>query len=124
MTVETTLGADFAHAIAAKDADRLGALLHPDVDFRGLTPKRTWEANSPAEVLDVVFGHWFEPEDDIEALEHVETGTLADRERVGYRMRIMTPEGPHVVEQQAYLSSEEGRITWARIVCSGFRPAG
>lgn len=24
-------------------------------------------------------------------------------------------------EQQAYVSAEDGRITWMRVVCSGFR---
>jgi ketosteroid isomerase-like protein len=124
MDVQTSLGAEFAQAIAAKDADRLRALLHPDVDFKGLTPRRVWEAGTPDEVAAVVFDNWFEPSDDIEGVEHVDTDAFADRERVGYRFRVRNADGAHVVEQQAYFTAGDGRISWMRVVCSGFRPAG
>jgi hypothetical protein len=39
-----SLGAAFATALAAKDFDGVRDLLHPEVDFRGLTPRRAWEA--------------------------------------------------------------------------------
>jgi hypothetical protein len=35
METTTTLGADFARALAAKDFDRIRDLVHPEVDFRG-----------------------------------------------------------------------------------------
>ncbi len=41
----STLGEEFAHALAQKDADRMRELLHPDIDFRGLTPSRNWDAS-------------------------------------------------------------------------------
>jgi hypothetical protein len=44
-----------------------------------------------------------------------------DRERVGYRFRVRCPDGHYIVEQQAYLTIDDGRITWMRSVCSGFR---
>jgi hypothetical protein len=74
----TTLGERFARALAAKDFAQVTDLLHPEVDFRGMTPGRFWEA---------------------------------------------TPDGPHLVEQQAYYSATDGRISWMRVICSGFRPA-
>ena len=43
-TTTTTLGTQFVDALAARDRERLRALLHPQVDFRGLTPNRFWEA--------------------------------------------------------------------------------
>jgi hypothetical protein len=52
----------------------------------------------------------------------VETDTVADRERVGYRYRLRTPDGQFLVEQQAFLGEREGRIGWLRLVCSGSRP--
>lgn len=61
--------------------------------------------------------------DEIEALEWLETGTFADRERVGYRFRVRNPDGRFLVEQQAYLYARDGRIAWMRVMCSGFRPA-
>lgn len=38
------LGAESARALAAKNSSRLLELLDPEVDFRGLTPSRSWEA--------------------------------------------------------------------------------
>ena len=119
----TTLGAEFAHALAAKDTARLRALLHPEVDFRGMTPRRFWEAEDPDAVLEVLLGSWFEDSDEIEALERVESDAFADRQRVGYRFAVTNPDGRFVVEQQAYLAERDGRIGWMRVVCSGYRPA-
>jgi GNAT superfamily N-acetyltransferase len=117
-----TLGTDFAHALAVKDAGRLAALLHPDVDFAGLTPSRSWEASGAQAVLDVLLQSWFEPKDEIRSLEHVESDSMADRERVGYRFSVTNPDGDFLVEQQAYLAPVDGRIGFMRVVCSGFRP--
>lgn len=122
MTETTTVGAEFAEALAAKDYDRLRGLLAPGIDFRGLTPNRVWEATDPDDVITTVLQQWFEDSDEIESLERVETDSIADRERVGYRFRVRNEDGPQVVEQQAYLAATDGRITWMRVVCSGFRP--
>ena len=124
MPQTTTLGAEFAHALAVKDFDRVLELLHPEIDFRALTPRRTWEASDPEAVISGVLRQWFEDTDDIEALERLESDSFADRERVGYRFSVRNPDGQFLVEQQAYLSARDGRIGWMRVVCSGFRPAG
>src|SRR5918998_6626333 len=94
-----TVGVDFAQALAAKDEERLRALLDPEVDFRGLTPSRAWEAADADAVLETLFGSWFEDKDEIESLDQVESDTVADRERVGYRFSVRTPDGRFVVEQ-------------------------
>jgi hypothetical protein len=117
-----TLGAEFAHALAAKDFDRILDLMHPEVDFRAMTPNRSWEARDGDDVIAGVLRKWFEDSDEIEALEHLETDAFADRERVGYRFSVRNPEGRFVVEQQAYLTAREGRIGWMRVLCSGYRP--
>jgi hypothetical protein len=88
-----------------------------------MTPGRSWEANDPESVVAVFLGQWFEPADEIEALEQLESDTFADRQRVGYRFSISNPEGRFLVEQQAYLSASDGRIGWMRVLCSGYRPA-
>jgi hypothetical protein len=116
-----TLGTDFAHALAAKDTDRLRALLHPEIDFRGMTPNRMWEAIGPDAVLEVLFGNWLEDTDRVDALEHVDDDAFADRQRVGYRISGTNRGGGFVVEQQAYLTARDGQIGWLRILCSGFR---
>jgi hypothetical protein len=117
-----SLGSSFAAALAAKDFDQIRDLLHPEVDFRGLTPRRDWEASDPDEVIGSVLTTWFEDSDEIEELVQVETDSFADRERVAYRFRVRNPEGLFLVEQQVYLSERDGRIGWMRTLCSGYRP--
>ena len=124
MTQPTTLGADFAAALAAKDFARLGDLMHPEIDFRGLTPNRVWEARDPQAVIAQVLREWFEEKDEIDALEQIESDSFADRERVGYRFSVHNPDGRFLVEQQAYLAERDGRIGWMRVLCSGYRPVG
>ncbi len=119
----TGLGAAFVRALADRDSARLSELMHPEIDFRGMTPSRDWQAADPDAVLTILFGHWFEDKDEIESVESVDSDTVVDRERVGYRFGVRNPDGSFLVEQQAYLSSRDGRIDWMRVVCSGFRPA-
>ncbi|HEX2850974.1 MAG TPA: hypothetical protein VHN98_10490 [Acidimicrobiales bacterium] len=118
------VGEAFVHAVAAKDREALQALLGPDIDFRAMTPNRFWEADSPAAVVDdVILGRWFEEQDRIDGVIAIDHDRVADRDRVGYRLSVVTPDGRFVVEQQAYYGVDEGRITWLRIMCSGFREA-
>jgi hypothetical protein len=117
-----SLGAAFAEALAAKDFDRIRGLLHPELDFRGLTPRRNWQASDPDAAVGSVLRSWFEDSDEIEELEQLETDSFADRERVGYRLRVRNPEGLFRVEQQVFIGEREGRIGWMRTVCSGYRP--
>jgi hypothetical protein len=118
-----TLAADFARALAAKDPARVRALLHPDVEFRGMTPGRFWEATGPDELL-AVLDQWLDENDAVEGIDALDTDGFADRARVGYRLRVRNRDGLHLVEQQAYLSERDGRIGWLRIMCTGFRPVG
>jgi hypothetical protein len=119
------LGKRFAEAIAAKDVDAITSLLAPEVDFRALTPRKFWEATSPAEVVDVLFDNWFEEQDHIDALVDVTSGTpVEDTQQVGYRFAVTNPDGPHTVEQQAYYRADGDQISYLRVVCSGYRPVG
>lgn len=114
----------FAQAVAAKDALRLAALLAPRIDFRALTPNRSWEASDADAVVDIVLCSWFEPSDEIEELVSVQTGSIADRQWLAYRLRGRNADGSFLVEQNAFLAEREQRIEWMRVLCSGFRPAG
>lgn len=119
---QTHLGEEFARALFAKDFGRIGDLLDPGIDFRALTPRRTWEADTPKSTVEDVLKVWFEDSDELLELKAVESGRVADRNRVSYRFQGRNPDGPFVIEQQAYYSTEAGRIDWMRVVCSGFRP--
>ena len=118
----TTVGAEFARALAAKDFGRIRELMDPQIDFRGLTPRRVWEATDPDAVISTVLRQWFEDSDEILSLDKLESDAVVDRERVGYRFSVRNPDGRFQVEQQAYLSARGGRIVWMRVLCSGFRP--
>ena len=119
------IGERFAEALAKKDSTALLDLLDSEVDFRGLTPSRFWEASSArALVDDILLGAWFEATDHIDSLEDVQLGSVADRSRVSYLLRVSNPDGVYLVEQQAYFGVENGRISWLRILCSGYRAIG
>jgi hypothetical protein len=116
-----SLGEQFGRAVAAKDHEAVRGLLHPEVDFRAMTPKKIWEADGPQDVVAAV-QTWFDDGDVIEELESLSSDAFADCERVGYRLRVRNDDGLHLVEQQAYLSERDGRIGWLRIMCAGYRP--
>jgi SnoaL-like domain len=114
-----TLGPAFAAALARRDFAEIGELLHPEVEFRALTPRRAWAPEGRAEAIEVL-RTWF-GDAEIEELSQLESVAFADRRRVGYRFTGTESAAPFVVEQQAYYSERDGRIDWIRIVCSGFR---
>jgi ketosteroid isomerase-like protein len=116
-------GDRFVAALAAKDGATLLAMFADEVDFRGLTPGRSWEARTGTEAVDdVILGKWFEPSDTIERVETVETGMVVDRHSLRYRLRLSNDGGRFVVEQHAFYDIADGRVTWMRVLCSGFRP--
>jgi hypothetical protein len=117
--VEVNLGMEFAQALASKDWPTLRALLHDDLDFRAMTPRQMWEAGADDLIQDVFRSHWFEDHEVIEELVECETRTIGDVVNVRYLLRLGYKEGPHLMEQQAYYRSEEGRIKWLRIMCTG-----
>jgi hypothetical protein len=121
-TTTASLGHDFAEALGAKDFDRVMTLLHPEVDFRGLSPRRNWEATGPEAVVRDVLSEMFDESDELETVLSIDTDSFADRQRVAYSFRGHNPDGPFVVEQQAYYTEREGRIGWMRLLCSGMRP--
>ena len=116
------IGTAFATAMAAKDTAALRGLLAPELDFKGLTPRKFWEGHTPDEALDVFFASWFGPEDDIQTLLSHQTGAVGERQSVRYRLDILSPDGRHEVEQMAYFSVVDGRIGYLRILCSGYMP--
>ena len=114
-------GPAFAHALAARDFAKLQSLLDPDVEFRALTPRRTWEADGDSPTVDL-FRNWFDDATVIEHVEEVDTHAVADREHLVYRFSGHDDGGPFVIEQQVYFTERDGRIDWMRMMCSGFRP--
>lgn len=119
----TTVGEEFVEALAKRDRDALLRVMAPDIDFGALTPGKNWSESSAPAVIDNVLSQWFEPQDIVEEVMSVETDTMLDAQRVGYRFLVSCPDGAHLVEQQAYYEvNASGQISWMRAICSGFRP--
>ena len=120
---EPSLGERFARAVAAKDYEGLKSILHPTIDFRGMTPGASWEATDAETVIEEILQKWIEDHDSIDALLSIEEDHFSDRHRVGYRFAVHNQDGPFITEQQAYYAVEDGRISFMRVLCSGWRPA-
>jgi hypothetical protein len=119
----STAGRQFAEAIATRDVDALKATLSNEIDFKGLTPGRFWEASTPDDVAGIVLDTWFEESDRITEHEVSDGDDVSDTHLVSYRFDISNDDGPHVAEQQVYYRVDQNdRIEYARVVCSGFRP--
>lgn len=117
----TDLGVRFAQTVAAQDAAALKQLLAPRVSFRALTPGRCWESDDADAVVDeVILGTWFSPERSITRILKVDCATVGTVDRVGYCFQARLPDGDFIIEQQAYLRAENDKISWLRILCSGY----
>jgi len=118
-----TDGERFARALAAKDSGALCALLGDPIDFQALTPGRHWQAGTGRQAVEeIILARWFGAGDDITELCSVTSGQVLDREHVAYRMRVRREGRDYLVEQQAYYHTEGSRITWMRVLCSGYQP--
>jgi hypothetical protein len=119
----TSPGARFVEALAVKDTPGLLAVLAPDVVLRCVSPSRFWEADCATEAVHDVLYRWIEESDVVERVEAVEEGTVADRQRITYRLRVRNPHGLFLVEQGGYLDARaDGRIQRMHLMCSGYRP--
>ena len=115
-------GEHFARALAAKDADALCAVLADQVDFQALTPGRHWQAGTAGQaVREIILARWFGDGDDITELCSLAAGRVLEREHVAYRLRVRRSGRDFLVEQQAYYRAEGPRITWMRVLCSGYQ---
>jgi hypothetical protein len=124
-TATNAVGERFARALAEKDGPQLKALLRADVDFRAMTPGKFWEATNVDVIVDeTLLGTWFDSERQIAEILAIETDNLGSLDRVGYRFKVRRPDGEFVIEQQAYLKSDGEKISWMRIMCTGFLPFG
>ena len=121
-TAELGVAGALVDAIVGRDFARAVALLHPEIDFRAMTPNRVWEADGPAGV-EAVLREWLDdPDEDVEGIEATEPISIEDTVRVGWLVHISDVDGPHIFEQQAYVRERDAQITWMRVMCSGWIP--
>ncbi len=115
------LGPAFAHALARGDFAQVMEVVCPDIEFRALTPRRAWEAETAEDTLRIV-RTWFNEATVVDDVLEVRTDVVGDRHCVTYRFTGERPDGRFIIEQHAYYTDRDGRIGWMRLVCSGFRP--
>ena len=109
-------------AIVARDVARAVVLLHPEIDFRAMTPNRVWEADDPPGV-EAILRAWLEdPDEEVHRIAATEPSSIVDRVRIGWLVRISDADGPHMFEQQAYVRERDAQIDWMRVMCSGWIP--
>jgi hypothetical protein len=120
--MSATIGEQFARALAARDPEAMREVLAPEIDFRGMTPGKFWESASRDDLVQrILFDRWMDAAVLVDTVEITGTGAVGNRSRIGYRFRGTRPAGPFDVEQQAFYTEQDGRITWLRIMCSGFQ---
>ena len=118
----TTVGERFAHAVAGQDRAALLADAAPDVEFRGLTPRRAWTSDTAQELVDdIVLGTWFAAPKVIETLESVATGTVSGRSSVTYRLLLHTTVSRWSASSTPTTSRRRPDLL-LRILCSGILP--
>ena len=115
------LGPAFAHALARGDFTQVAEMLSPDIEFRALTPRRAWEAQTAEDTLRIL-RTWFDESTVVDEVFGVGTDVVSDRHSVTYRFGGERSDERFVIEQHAYYTERDARIGWMRVVCSGFRP--
>jgi hypothetical protein len=119
----TDAAAGFVAALAERDFDRLGESLSAAVRMRALIPPGAVEVSGRDQAA-AKFASWFGGR---EALELVDSAGAAvgDRYHLGYRLRVKDAGQPwKIVEQHAFCTMDDARISELDLVCSGFRTEG
>ncbi|MBA2346672.1 MAG: hypothetical protein H0V81_00095 [Solirubrobacterales bacterium] len=114
----------FVEAVVARDFVRARDQLHPEIDFRGMTPNRIWEASGPQEVEQALRTWIDNPERQVEHIAATDVTDIEDTMRAGWRVQGDGSGGPFVFEQQLYARERDGQLGWLRVMCTGPRPLG
>jgi hypothetical protein len=115
------VGEAFLQALAERDFEAVQACLRQDVSFRALVPPGIRQAKDASGTVDRL-RLWFGEADTFEMLS-TETGQVADRLSITYRIRLHDPDGWQVIEQRLYCDVDgDGRISTLDLLCSGFLP--
>jgi hypothetical protein len=113
------LGQRFVTAFADRDFARVQACFAREAKFRALIHPGVCEAADAAGATSHLH-EWFGGADHFEILSS-ELGTVVDRLRIAYQLRVHDADGWQVFEQQAYCDVRDGKITAMDLLCSGPR---
>jgi hypothetical protein len=114
-----TVGQRFLTAFADRDFARVQACFDREASFRALIPPGVCEAADAAAATNHL-REWFGGADHFEMLSS-ELGTVVDRLRIAYQLRLHDADGWQIFEQQAYCDVREGKIAAMDLLCSGPR---
>ncbi|MDQ6670130.1 MAG: sulfurtransferase TusA family protein [Chloroflexota bacterium] len=117
------VGERFLLAISTGAFPALAACLSDDARFRALVPRGLREATGPKETARY-FQTWFGSADRIEALSTSAESMLGGRHHLAWRLQVDESGQRSIVEQQAFATLVDDRITQLDLVCSGFLQAG
>ena len=121
MTVDEATTEEFVVALSDRDAERLEACLHPEVQMRALVPSGHQEVRGQPAVV-AKLNSWFTEAESIQVLER-NIYRVADRLHVRYRFREHYSDAEsEIIEQDAYFDFREGSIVAINLLCSGHRP--
>jgi hypothetical protein len=113
------VGQRFVSAFADRDFARVQACFDREAKFRALIPPGVCEAADAAGATSHLH-EWFGSADHFEILSS-ELGTVVDRLRIAYQLRVHDADGWQVFEQQAYRDVRDGKIMAMDLLCSGPR---
>lgn len=116
----TRIGQMYLDALAERDFDRIGKLLHPHMRFRGLIPPAVREGTTAEEALSWL-SQWF-GDAEVFDLTQRSVDLVVDRLHLAYRARVHYPDERYEVAQHLYCIIEDEVITDIALLCSGFRP--
>jgi hypothetical protein len=115
------LGQRFIGALRAADFDTLGGFLAPQVQLLALLPGGLVASFGRAAVVERLRG--FLDDGAGFAVRAAEAVVVGHRLRLSYLVEIPGPDGPAVMEQQAYCVVSGEAIAAIRLLCSGGMPA-
>jgi ketosteroid isomerase-like protein len=120
LAVAHAIGTRLARAIADQDEAALTECFAQDAELRALTPYGLREGAGAVEAASLI-SRWFGDSTELQLIDS-RSEEVADRVHVSYRFEGVEEGEPYLVEQQLYCVVEDGRVTRADLLCSGFRP--
>ena len=116
-----SVGEAFLQALADRHFEALQACMQPEIAFRALVPPGVRQATDASGAVNRL-RLWFGDADSFEMI-RAETGQVASRLSIAYRIRLHDSDGWQVIEQHLFCDvGEDGRIRTLDLVCSGFLP--
>lgn len=114
------LGGRLVTAVAAQDEAGIAECFAPAAEFRALIPPGLRERTGARETSTLI-AQWFADSTELQLIDS-HSSEVGDRLHVVYRLAGVEDGEAYVVEQHLFCVTDDGKITRADLLCSGFRP--